>query len=193
MVDENNEVVYRNIFRREDMKNFQKLYTIVNNWKSCQIYVNGYKINFDVDDGLGFNCYMGFLNHGGPSSNYCQHMGQWARSIGPLPNYFGCFRSHISFIQWKRKPWFHFISENKNNRIKINLDDMLEVARNNLEKCRLCPLIDLKKVESMIRAMPPYVDLKRSSYWAQWYQNSLYPGDQRRYQKDMLSRISKFL
>lgn len=161
LLDENGQVIYRNIFRQNSMLDFMLLYQLVSSWKSCLVYVNGNKVDLSVDEMNGLSCYLASLES---NPNYCRNM-PLVKTKG-VPEYIGCVKSHVAIYPWGWKPWYNFVTRIHDGRYaEVNVADILNTVQDNLQAVSLCPLINWDRTQAIIEALPARIDMDAWPYW----------------------------
>lgn len=189
LVDENGQIVYRNIFRLENMPEFLELYRLVGKWQSCQLFVNGYKVGDMESENNGLACYLSYLEG---DFNYCRN--RPTRQTGGIPEYIGCFRSHVAVYPWGWKPWYNFIKRVRENRyLEVDLPGIIDTAHAHLLEVNLCPLINWDHTLAMIEALPREIDLKAEPHWFVNNQRQISPQNVTHYFDYMRQVLEKFL
>ncbi len=189
IMDENGQVVYRNIFRENSMPEFLELYRLISSWQSCQVYVKGYPTEHQDGSENGFICYLAYLQG---EFNYCRN--QVVKETGGLPEYIGCQRSSVAIYPWGWKPWFHYARELRHERyLVIDTAKILDTVHTNLHTFQLCPLVNWERTRALIEALPREIDVTAEPHWHVRHARQIAPQSMPEYFAYMRKLLGKFL
>lgn len=168
LMDERNILVYRNIYRKEDLILFREMYKLIKNWKGAKLYLKGDRIDFDTI-GSGVQCYIKTMLEPEKISNVSQECNTFERHI-PYMGCIGCRRSHVS-MEWTASQiselpvWFAFGKLDHNRVYHIHKEDLEGAVVGELIEYRYCPLLDLEKIREFIRQLPDRIDPRKDKEW----------------------------
>jgi hypothetical protein len=161
LCDENGGITYRNFFRRHNISQFKKLYTIIGKWKTTRIYINGHE---RPDLPAGVECMM---EQEDCSRSYPDNP--------KIPDFIGCVRQNIRFRINSDFPsgpeplyWFEYSSYKGNGRFSINKNQIKEIylATISHPHYRDCPLFDKKRDLALIASLPDSLEISEATpHW----------------------------
>ena len=165
LIDERNVMIYRNMYRREDLLLFQEMFHLIKNWKGAKLYIKGERVAFDML-GLGISCYCKtVLSHNPPSLKGCQRFSKES-GRGCLV----CRRSYVS-MEWNEREiqkipyWFSFGRLDEHQVYRIDKENLESAVIGELIEYHYCPLINLGDVRSFVRALPDRIDPRKDREW----------------------------
>lgn len=169
LMDERNILVYRNIYRKDELLLFHKMYKLIRNWKGAKLYIKGDQIDFDMI-GSGVQCYIqtGLKPKNTPHSiDECHTFDQEKLLfLGCI----GCHRSHVSMEWSPSQPseipiWFAFGKLDHNKVYHINKEELEGAVIGELVEYRYCPLLDLEGIRAFIQKLPDRIDPRKDREW----------------------------
>ncbi len=170
LMDERNVLIYRNIYRKEDLAQFQAMYRIIKNWKGAKLYINGERVAYDTI-GLGIHCYVQTVLSGdkqAATSEACHRF--LPKESCPISGCIGCRRSHVS-MQWQGRPspdipvWFAFGSLDHHHVYHLHVEHLESAAMSELLDYHFCPLLDIEKIQQFIYTLPRKIDPRKDREW----------------------------
>ncbi len=189
IVDETGKIIYRNIFRKEQIEQFVILFEFVKNWRSVSVYVKGDKLDRENLTLNGINCYIEKIH---TSAEYCTNI--LSTHFKDLPDYFGCFRSRLAINPYEWKPWFSYGDISRDEEYYyINKKLMLESVYNNLAFYEECPDINWDIIKQMISILPDTIEIHSEPRWHYHYIKGIVPDDINSYKEYMKNLLSSFL
>ena len=169
LMDERNVLIYRNLYRPDDLLQFQDMFKLIKNWKGVNLYLKGERIEFDMLDS-GINCYIQTVlesTHQACPSDRCKQFRPEEFSVSGC---IGCRRSHVS-LEWpiagpsEHLVWFAF-GKLDHNRVYLMQKEELEGAvMGELLEYRSCPLLDLETLRELIQQLPDRIDPRKDREW----------------------------
>ena len=165
LMDERNIMIYRNLYRQEDLLCFQEMLRLIKNWKGAKLYIKGERAPFDML-GLGIDCYCNtVLSNEPPSEAGCK---RFSREAGR--GCLGCRRSHVD-MEWAQDGrqgnpfWFSFGRLDQHQVYRIHKENLENAVIGELIEYHYCPLIDLDDVRQCIRNLPDRIDPRKDREW----------------------------
>ncbi len=126
---------------------FIKLYEIVKNWKSCNVFINGQLIDRKVVGQINY-CYGDRCRSGNPS--FCFGASSFTE------NPFGCHRVQISR---QNHPWFSFCM-NTSSGMKVNKPAMQERIDSYAQIYSLCPVFSYENILKRLHDLPDLLSIQ---------------------------------
>lgn len=150
LCDQNGTIIYRNIFRKETIVQFQPLYNIISKWKNSKIYINGNEVKKLP---AGVKCMIS--NKGECLNKYKLH------------DFIGCIKYNIGLKikgekEWgKTKYWFEY-SEFKKDHFEIKKSFIIKDYEKIIsdENYIGCPLFNPEQDIKVIQLLPDIIRLK---------------------------------
>jgi len=179
LMDERSIVIYRNIYREHDVRQFQELYALVKNWKGTRLYFKGDETSYESIES-GIRCYIKTKLDHAPEDNHnddydergngCKtftgHHLETSQNLGCI----GCRRSGIS-MDWPpeakgdRVPWFFYGRLDQHHVYNFNKDELQHFVYGHLVLYNSCPLLDLEQIAEFIQRLPDRVDPRKDREW----------------------------
>ncbi len=169
LMDERNVLIYRNIFRAQDLFQFRQMYKLIKKWKGAKLYLNGERIEFDMLDS-GIQCYIETVLEQAPSersTDYCQRFNFKKRLFSGC---LGCRRSHVG-MAWNASilsdqfAWFAFGKLDQNGVYLVHKDELEGAAIGDLFEYRSCPLLNLESLREFVQQLPGRIDPRKDREW----------------------------
>ncbi len=168
-MDERNILVYRNIYRKDDLLQFQEMCKLIKNWKGAKLYLKGEHIDFDII-GSGIQCYIHtVLKHENTTNS-----SEGCKAFDPSPFFLlgcvGCRRSHVS-MAWNVSQtseisvWFAFGKLDRHRVYHIHRKELESAVIGELIEYRHCPMLDLEKIREFIQRLPGRIDPRKDREW----------------------------
>ncbi|PID57376.1 hypothetical protein CSB45_07575 [candidate division KSB3 bacterium] len=164
LIDERNIMIYRNIYRKEQLRLLPEMLRCIKEWKGAKLYVNGERVAFDML-GRGIDCYCQTVLSRHHSQEDCQRFSKQRGS-----GFLACRRSHVS-MTWSHRPaeailtWFSFGQLDEHHVYRIDKEQMESAVMGELVEYHHCPLIDLDQVRAFIRELPDRIDPRKNREW----------------------------
>lgn len=169
LMDERNILVYRNIYRKDALIQFQEMYRLIKNWKGAKLYLRGDRIDFDMI-GSGIQCYIRTILQRKVMSNSSEDCHTFDQATPHRLGCVGCRRSHVC-MTWSESEiskipvWFAFGKLDHNRVYHIHKQELESAAIGELIEYRYCPLLDLEKIREFIRQLPDKIDPRKDREW----------------------------
>jgi hypothetical protein len=160
LLDENRRVLHRNTFaRREVVPGLWTLLEMIGLWQSSRTYVRGHEVApYDVLSKCA--CFRRRTDF-----RECDP------EVGTMPLFFGCPNSRIGLWPTAREPWFTR-GQFDGRLFTVPKGRLLGELRRSLEWCDLCPNLDLRAAEVLLKRLPDTVDPAADRRWhvkpSQW-------------------------
>lgn len=171
LMDERNVLIYRNIYRKEQLREFQEMYQLIKNWKGAKLYIKGEGVEFDMI-GQGIQCYIQtVLSHHkvlSDSTGSCHSFPH--QNSSQILGCIGCRRSYVS-KEWENfgssdiPVWFAFGRLDHNQVYQIHKEDLESAVIGELIEYHYCPLLDLDDIRTFIRELPERIDPRKDREW----------------------------
>jgi hypothetical protein len=174
LMDERNILIYRNIYRENELLLFQELYKFIKNWRGVKLYFKGAQVDFETIES-GVLCYIRAKLLPGESTTSnspktCRSFNRENLETPLLLGCVGCWRSYIS-MEWEpfqsaEVPcWFFFGSLDQHKVYNINKEEMENVAIGHLSEYHSCPLLNLDRIRTFIQQLPDRIDPRKDKEW----------------------------
>jgi hypothetical protein len=183
LMDERNVLIYRNIYREHDIRQFQQLYGIVKNWKGTRLYFKGDETSYDAIES-GVRCYIKTKleyrteheqaeerkgvrkEEGDGCKTFTPHRLETLNSLGCI----GCRRSGVG-LEWPpdpasdRPPWFFYGRLDRHSVYNLNKEELHQSVYGNLILYASCPLLDLEQISQFVSSLPDRIDPRKDREW----------------------------
>ena len=169
LMDERNILIYRNIYRQQDLLRFQEMSRLIKNWKGAKLYLKGERIEFDML-GSGVQCYIRSVLEVNDSQSPSDQCKIFVPEVFPFFGCIGCRRSHVS-MEWNATQppvnpiWFAFGRLDHYNVYHILKEELESAVIGELIEYRYCPLLNLKEIREFIRQLPERIDPRKDKEW----------------------------
>ncbi len=172
LMDERNILVYRNIYRPEDLLQFEQMYKLIKNWKGSKLYLKGNRVEFDMI-GSGIQCYIQtVITQESPAHLYdtCQRFVERGQDARAPMGCIGCRRSHVS-MEWNPEQesdipvWFAFGRLDENRVYQIKKEELTGAVIGELVEYRYCPLLDIEAIRAFPQRLPNSIDPRKDREW----------------------------
>lgn len=169
LMDERNVLIYRNVYRPEDLLHFQDMLKLIKNWKGSKLYVKGERIEFDMLDN-GINCYIQTVLQAASPSNLAEQCQQFQPGKLPVLGCLGCRRSHVT-MEWPvAEPaehlfWFAFGRLDHHRVYLLQKDELEGAVTGELLEYRSCPLLDQDALRELLQQLPVRIDPRKDREW----------------------------
>lgn len=181
LMDERNVLIYRNLYRPEDILQFQELAPVIKNWRTSKCYINGDPVDFDML-GSGISCYGQTVLDARASGQEpacamftASRVAETARTFGFL----GCRRSQVT-MDWSTSlptdiiPWFVFGRLDPHQVYRVEKDAIERTLIDHLIEFHYCPLLDMEGLKTFVRhTLPDRIDPRKDREWR--YRKTLAP------------------
>jgi hypothetical protein len=168
LMDERNVLIYRNLYRPDQLEHFHELYPLIKKWKGTRLYFKGDLVDFDLIES-GVRCYLHtVLRHDGSGSR-CQSFADAPLAAGPTAlGCLGCRRSDVS-MDWPPAPeipgWFYFGRLDQHRTHVLDKEKLHDTAFSHLIEYSACPRLDLDQANALIQALPERIDPRKDREW----------------------------
>lgn len=180
LMDERNILIYRNIYREHDVRQFRQLYALVKNWKGTRLYFKGDETSYDTIES-GIRCYIKTKleyraehiedrEDAGEEHNGCKtftpHRLETSSSLGCV----GCRRSGVG-MEWPPEPasdmppWFFYGRLDRHNVYNLDKEELHQSVDGNLILYASCPLLDLDRISQFVKSLPDRIDPRKDREW----------------------------
>jgi len=174
LMDERNILIYRNIYRENDLLQFQELYKLIKNWKGMKLYFKGDEVDFETIES-GIRCYtrakLIYSESATPNpNNICGNFEKNKLEMFPLTGCIGCRRSYVS-MEWESSQsaeapcWFFFGNFDRHKVYNIDKEELENAAIGHLIEYHACPLLDLDQIREFIQQLPDRIDPRKDKEW----------------------------
>ena len=174
LMDERNILIYRNIYREHDLRQFQELYALIKNWKGTTLYFKGDEVDYESVES-GIHCYIqtklepasrgdALLEDG--CHTFMLHRLETSGELGCL----GCRRSGVS-MHWPPgqnsdfPPWFFYGRLDQHKVYRLQKDELHQAVRGHLILYASCPLVNLERTAEFIAQLPDRIDPRKDHEW----------------------------
>lgn len=169
LMDERNVLIYRNLYRPEDLLHFQEMLKLIKNWKGSKLYLKGERIGFDMLDS-GVNCYIRTVLKSSSQPELQQDCQKFHPNDLPVLGCIGCRRSHVT-LEWpveefsEHLVWFAFGKLDHNRVYHLQKDELEGAVMGELLDYRSCPLLDPDALHELIQRLPDRIDPRKDREW----------------------------
>lgn len=167
LMDERNILIYRNIYREQDLMQFQALYKLIKNWKGVQLYFKGDEVEYDAI-ASGIQCYtqakLSRMERADPCETFAPD-----GSLSAL-GCIGCHRSGVS-MAWNpgqpsdRPAWFFYGRLDQQRVYRLNTEDLRHAVIGHLVEYAACPLLQMEQIEAFLQRLPTRIDPRKDKEW----------------------------
>lgn len=138
-------IVFRVMYKKEDLDKFWPLWEIVKPWKSTRTYIKGNEVS-PQDVEAGIKCYITSFDE-----KLCYPEG--------IPMYIGCPQSKISIYPGLENPWYT-IGRIEGDRFVTDKIAIKTAVSCQLEAVWSCPVVDIEKAMKQVDLLPEEINLK---------------------------------
>jgi hypothetical protein len=140
----NGKAIYQASYSHEtkDYLKYVKLYELIKNWKSCNVFINNKLVDRKVIGSINY-CYGDRCRSGNP--DFCDGASEMTA------NPFGCHRLQISAAN---HPWLSFIIPQTDGSLKINKGGMKERIDSFARIYSLCPVFSYPRILQRLKDLP---------------------------------------
>ncbi len=169
LMDERNILIYRNIYRKEDLLQFQTLLKLIKNWKGTKLYLNGERVEAE-HLGSGLQCFAQTVLSAGTTSERPEQCQMFWRDAAMVSGYIGCRRSHVS-MEWHGEfstdlpIWFAFGYLDKNQVYQLRQENLESGVMSELLEYHYCPLLHLDRIQTFLKTFPKRIDPRKDREW----------------------------
>lgn len=169
LMDERNILIYRNIYRKEELLQFQALLKLIKNWKGSKLYLNGERVEAE-NLGSGIQCFAQTVLSAGTSSERPEQCQIFQREAATASGCLGCRRSHVS-MEWQGQAsaetsvWFAFGHVDKNQVYQLRQENLESAVMSELLEYHYCPLLRFEQIQAFLRAFPKRIDPRKDREW----------------------------
>jgi hypothetical protein len=168
LMDERNVLIYRNIYREQELVQFQALYKFIRNWKGTKLYLKGDEVDYDLIES-GVTCYI--RTKLTETDLACETFNETTLDPSTPLGYIGCWRSYVT-IEWHNDQpdnappcWFGFGRLDRHKVYTLNNEELEQFALGHLIEYYACPLLDLDHIRAFIRQLPDRIDPRKDKEW----------------------------
>lgn len=174
LMDERNIIIYRNIYREQDLLQFRELYKLIKNWKGRRLYFKGDEVEYETIES-GIRCYIQtkLAPHYDktPAGNMsCETFTHLRLETSSTLGCIGCRRSNVS-MEWRvsetndRPCWFFFGKLDRYQVYRLNKEELKQTVLGHLFEYHACPLLDLEYIAASIERFPVRIDPRKDKEW----------------------------
>jgi len=169
LMDERNILIYRNIYRKEELLQFQALLKLIKNWKGTKLYLNGERVEID-SLGSGIQCFTQTVLSAGTVSERPEQCQMFQREAATASGCLGCRRSHVS-MEWQGQfstelpIWFAFGYLDKNQVYQLRQENLESAVMSELLEYHYCPLLRIEQIQAFLRTFPKRIDPRKDREW----------------------------
>ena len=170
LIDERSIVIYRNVYRKEDLLEFQAMVKLIKNWRGTKLYLNGERIEAD-GLGAGISCFIHTVLSQGATAAQPEQCRIFSSAAAAPRGCVGCRRSRMS-MAWDgagspdAPVWFAFGHLDANLVYHIHREDLENAVISELLEYEQCPLLDLEGARRFLRSLPKRIDPRKDREWA---------------------------
>ena len=167
LMDERKVLIYRNLYRAQDLSQFQQMVKLIKNWKGAKLYLQGDRIEFDMLDG-GIQCYVHTVLD--PREHSAEPCRQFDPGVLPFSGCLGCRRGHVG-MEWnastvsEQLAWFAFGKLDQNGVYLVHKDELEGAVLGDLFEYRSCPLLNLEFLGEFVQHLPGRIDPRKDREW----------------------------
>lgn len=166
LMDERNVLIYRNLYRPENLIEFEELYSLIRTWRNTRVYIRGEEVNPTLFN-EGVACYIKTKLRRW-SYYTCQSFDEKEFKLG----YLGCFHSGVT-LDWipgastyfSSRCWFYDGVLNSRGVYVIQKEEIYQRALGGLMEYQHCPLLDLKALSALINRLPDSINPHTDKEW----------------------------
>lgn len=169
LMDERNILIYRNIYRKEELLQFQALLKLIKNWKGTKLYLNGERV--DVENlGSGIQCFAQTVLSARTAPERPEPCQMFFREAATASGCLGCRRSHVS-MEWQEEcstdvpVWFAFGYLDKNQVYQLRQENLESAVMSELLEYHYCPLLRFDQIQAFLRSFPKRIDPRKDREW----------------------------
>ena len=169
LMDERNILIYRNIYRKEELLQFQALLKLIKNWKGTKLYLNGERVEAE-NLGSGIQCFAQTVLSAGTVSERPEQCQMFWCGAATASGCLGCRRSHVS-MTWEGECstdlpiWFAFGYLDKNRVYQLRQENLESAVMSELLEYHYCPLLRLDQIQAFLRSFPKRIDPRKDREW----------------------------
>ncbi|GAK59051.1 hypothetical protein U27_06027 [Candidatus Vecturithrix granuli] len=169
LMDERNVLIYRNLYRAQDLLQFQQMVKLIKNWKGAKLYLKGERIEFEMLDS-GIQCYIHTVLEPQFQERSSEGCRQFDPKVFPFSGCLGCRRSHVG-MTWNASTlpdqlaWFAFGKVDQNGVYLVHKDELEGAALGDLFEYRSCPLFNVESLREFVQQLPGRIDPRKDREW----------------------------
>jgi hypothetical protein len=172
LMDERNVLIYRNVYRPNNLVQFQAISKLISRWKGSKLYLKGHEVEFD-SIASGVQCYIQTQLPPGanPAPEQCGIIDLEQFAQFPPAGCIGCRRSGVSLL-WQPDVvdettpcWFFFGTIDRHKVYHIHKEELENTVIGHLIEYQSCPRLDIDQITALIRRFPDRIDPRKDPEW----------------------------